>query len=514
MKTIRNLAISLSTAFIISCGSHKSIVPSSTIDFIAYHINLNDRSNDTFKVEVTAPELTNSNRIFQFASTAPGTYQLMNIGRYVTYFKAYDKSGDTIQVNRISINQFEFTQPSQVRRVTYEISETFDTAVEKNPIYPMCGTSIEADHALINAHAVLGYFNGKQSLPVNLEIEHPENWISGTALELKNGKYIANNYDHIVDSPILLGKLTKASLDVSGTKVDIFTYSENDLIKSEMILESLTDMLISANLFLNGLPVDRYTFLYHFETNNAPVNGAWEHSYSSGYTNQEKPWNKIEQNMKDMASHEFFHIVTPLNIHSEIIQKFNFIEPVPSRHLWLYEGVTEWAAHMMQFRAGQKSMSTYLKSLRHKSIISLNYFDNNISLLDLSLSSYSQNGRKQYGNIYMKGALVAGLLDIRLLELSNGERGLIDIINELSKKYGPNKPFIDATFFNEFVRFTYPEIEAFMNSYVQKSEPLPIAEYYKKIGITYHEKEYTFKLEALISSKQTKLRENWMKKLD
>jgi hypothetical protein len=55
----------------------------------------------------------------------------------------------------------------------------------------------------------------------------------------------------------------------------------------------------------------------------------------------------------DIAAHEFFHVVTPLNIHSEIIEHFNFVmTPVPSRHLWLYEGTTEWAAHAMQLRAG------------------------------------------------------------------------------------------------------------------------------------------------------------------
>ena len=169
---------------------------------------------------------------------------------------------------------------------------------------------------------------------------------------------------------------------------------------------------------------------------------------------------------------------------------------------------------MMQFRARQKSMEVYLKSLQRKSFISLNYFDKSYSLLELSLNSYTEKGNKQYGNIYMKGALVAGLLDIKLLELSNGERGLAVVINELAEKYGPNKPFVDATFFEEFVTFTYPEIEAFMNLYIKKSEPLPLKEYYKKIGITYNENEYSFTLDAEINPEQSKLRESWMKKLE
>ena len=47
-------------------------------------------------------------------------------------------------------------------------------------------------------------------------------------------------------------------------------------------------------------------------------------------------------------------------------------------------------------------------------------FDSTYSLRELALTSYSDSGQAQYGNIYMRGALTAGLLDIRLLELSQG----------------------------------------------------------------------------------------------
>ena len=87
----------------------------------------------------------------------------------------------------------------------------------------------------------------------------------------------------------------------------------------------------------------------------------------------------------------------------------------------------------------------------------------------------------------MKGALVAGLLDIRLLELSKGEISLIDIINKLAKQYGPNKPFDEKGFFDEFVAITYPEIAEFFDLYIKNSNPLPIEDYYAKVGIKFSE---------------------------
>ena len=113
--------------------------------------------------------------------------------------------------------------------------------------------------------------------------------------------------------------------------------------------------------------------------------------------------------------------MTPLNIHSEIIEHFNFVTPVPSQHLWLYEGTTEWAAHAMQLRSGLKSPEDYLAKVIQKMQIDRAKFDSTYSLRELALTSYSDSGQAQYGNIYMRGALTAGLLDIRLLELSQGQ---------------------------------------------------------------------------------------------
>lgn len=58
--------------------------------------------------------------------------------------------------------------------------------------------------------------------------------------------------------------------------------------------------------------------LFYF--NDVPTmsrsSGALEHSYSSMYVLPEMDSISLEQTIKDVAAHEFFHIVTPLNIHS------------------------------------------------------------------------------------------------------------------------------------------------------------------------------------------------------
>ena len=60
---------------------------------LAYSIDLNRRGDDLFHVTLRVSGLSAKNAVYQFAATAPGTYQVMNIGRYVKSFEAFDAKG-------------------------------------------------------------------------------------------------------------------------------------------------------------------------------------------------------------------------------------------------------------------------------------------------------------------------------------------------------------------------------------------------------------------------------------
>jgi predicted metalloprotease with PDZ domain len=479
---------------------------------LAYSIDLNRRGDDLFHVTLRVSGLRAENAVYQFAATAPGTYQVMNIGRYVRSFEAFDAKGARVPVEQVAVNQWRLSAPARVRTIRYTVTETWDSPLD-HPIYKMCGTSIEADHVLINPHAVIGYPEGLQATPVRLRLAYPAAWKLGTALHRgPDGVFVADSYDQLVDSPILLGRLTKARLVVTGVPIDVYAYSATDRIKAAQLLGSMSGMLTAAGRFLGKLPVDRYTFLYHFAEAGA---GAWEHSFSSEYVLQEGEFtDSVGRRVTDIAAHEFFHIVTPLNIHSEIIEHFNFVTPVPSRHLWLYEGTTEWAAHALQLRAGLKTPEDYLQTQIVKMKIDRQAYDSSYSLRELALTSYSDSGQAQYGNIYMRGALTAGLLDIRLLELSRGERGLQDLVVELAHRFGKRRAFPDSTLIDTLVAMTSPEIRDFFDRYVWDSQHLPIKEYYAKLGITLIEDEQgapvRFEIDPSPTDQQRLLREAWL----
>ena len=168
----------------------------------------------------------------------------------------------------------------------------------------------------------------------------------------------------------------------------------------------------------------------------------------------------------------------------------------------------------MQLRTGLKSPEEYLSTVIRKMQTDRAGFDSTYSLRDLALTSYSDSGQTQYGNIYMRGALTAGLLDIRLLELSGGTRGLQDLIGDLTRKYGKRRAFPESALVDTLVAMTYPEIRDFFDRYVWESERLPIAEYYGKLGIRLVEAPdgtpVRFDIDSAPTPAQRTLREAWM----
>jgi predicted metalloprotease with PDZ domain len=481
---------------------------------LEYYIDLRDRSDDLFHVRLTVENLGPDNAIYQFASTAPGTYQVMDVGRFVQSFQAFDGDGEALETERAAVNQWRIQEPARVRSIEYAIAETWDTPVEVHPIYPMAGTSIEANHVLFNAHAVVGYPAGLQDAPLHVHLEYPDGWQVGTALERAvDDGFAADDYDHLVDSPILAGELTVANTEVGGAVVEIYTYSKSGGVRSEQLLESMREMLQSASEFLGELPVDRYVFLFHFEW-DGPISGAWEHSYSSEYVLPDITFSEpAGAFITDIAAHEFLHIITPLNIHSEIIEQFNFEQPVPSAHLWLYEGVTEWGAHAMQLRSGLTNLEEHLEVIAGKLQADRQYRAD-YSLEQLALTSYSDEGQSQYANIYQRGALVGELLDILLLDLSDGESGLRELLQKLMRYYGKGRAFPDCGFYDVVAGMTYPEVQDFFERYVKHAEPLPISEYYGKLGIDVvtddQGQPVEFEVQADASERQLMLRRAWM----
>ncbi len=190
--------------------------------------------------------------------------------------------------------------------------------------------------------------------------------------------------------------------------------------------------------------------------------------------------------LKSLIIHEFMHIYTPLNLHSNLIANFNYSEPKMSKHLWLYEGVTEYFSNLIQMQGGLTSVDSILKqNIKWKIISGLEYPDS-IPFTKMSKNILEHPYKSLYPQVYERGAMMAMLLDFEIMKLTKGEKTLKSVIFELSEKYGQNKSFDEENFISEFVGLVHPNLQQFFDDYVTGTKPLDYEKGFEVVGITFY----------------------------
>lgn len=457
-----------------------------------YSLDLTQVDNDQLTVELLPPLISEESITFFLPKLIPGTYKVSDYGKFVSDLKALDKKGRELPVEKKSENSWEIRNSRKLAKLTYKVADIMDAA-DDNGIYMMAASNIEANkNFVIHTPAFFGYFDNMKKLPIELSIIKPAGFFGSTGLtptSITNSTEIfkIKDYDHLADSPLMYNLPDTTSVRVGNADVLISVYAPGNQVTSSFLAARFDEMLQAQKSYLGGkLPVDKYAFILYFAdpTTARPSQGALEHSNSSFYYLSEMPQEVLAPHLVDIAAHEFFHIVTPLTMHSEEIANFNFNQPKLSKHLWLYEGVTEYASDHIQVRSGLNSPVEFLDKLAVKINTSGSNYDDNLAFTELSEGAAGKYA-SQYPNVYEKGALIAAMLDLRLIELSDGKMDLQDLILKMSREFGKDSPFKDDQLFSHIARLSYPEIGEFLNTYVGGNKPLPYEEYFKKAGILY-----------------------------
>lgn len=452
---------------------------------LEYEIDITKIESDSFYVKLSVEGIKSDSIIFQLAATAPGSYFIHDAGRFVGDFNAFDNQGKRLPIKRKNVNQIVIYNSSSLRKIIYAVDDTYDKQNNNKYVISCSGSNIEYDNAVFNAQVVCGYFQGHQNNPINIKFIYPKNWVISTALPKDGDNYLAEDYDHLVDSPVMLGNLTIHKFMVHGTDIEVSCYSQNEVVNASQIAEKLKPYVEAIYNLLGELPVERYVFIYNFRKEIDQF--ALEHNYSSYHALKEAPLNDLLEFIAPISSHEFCHIITPLHIRSDVINNFNFASPTPSSNIWFYEGFVEWMSRMSIVKGGLISVDKFLKKLSDN-YRNYFFFDTTMSLRQSSLTCYSN---EQWAAAYSRGCMLGVIIDLQLLKLSDGKTGLIDVLKHLYKIYDSKKTFADTSLIKIIGDITYPEIRTMLNRYVNGTEELPIDDFMKEVGYEYKREFHT-----------------------
>jgi predicted metalloprotease with PDZ domain len=496
---MKRILYSLALASVLwSCKTTNTVTSAKAKEQINVNINLTDVKDDKVLVTVAAPKINADETTYSIPKIIPGTYSVDDYGKYIEDFKAFDSKGNLLSNSKADENTWVIKNAKTLAKITYLVNDTFDTekgnGFGNNDVFSPAGTNIDAGtNFMLNMHGFVGFFKDKNDLPYTVNIAHPANLWGATSMtdqdaSQTNDVFSMPRYAELIENPVMYAKPDYTTFTVDGMEILIGVFSPGGKITAESITPEMKTMMIAQKTFMGKInATKKYTVLLYLSSmkpNDAKGFGALEHPTATTVVMPEVlPKDELVKNMKDVVSHEFFHIVTPLTIHSKEIHYFDYNTPKMSKHLWMYEGVTEYFANLFQINQGLITEEDFYTRMAQK-IEHATKMNDTMPFTTMSANVLTEPYKAQYLNVYEKGALIGMCLDIIIREKSNGERGILDLMQKLSVEYGASKPFNDEELFAKITSFTYPEVGDFLNTYVAGPTPIPYADFLAKVGVS------------------------------
>ncbi len=492
-----------------------------SLDKYLYSVDLTRIKNDKAYVHLHCPGLNQDTVIFHFPKTIPGTYKELDYGEMIDSIEPKDHDGNLLSVEKIGKNIFQITGARDLTMIHYWVDDTWDHPKAMKRIWPMGGTNIEKDeNFVINASGWFGFFDGLEQVPFRVTVNQPDGMKSYSALPIvhefdESVTFKARDYHQLIDCPIMVSEPDTTTFMVANTKVFIESYfNGKNGGYADMIKKVIQPSMEAVATFTDSLPVDEYHFIMYIRDGKDFMDtlqskevgfitkakavlknymlfgmGALEHGNSSFYTLTDFGDTSYTSMIKRVALHEFMHIFTPLNLHSEYIGEFDYVNPKMSKHLWLYEGITEYFANLIMIQSGLISPLEFFSDKMGGKIRSAGRFpEKKMSFTEMSENIFEKKYGRHYYQVYQRGAIIGLLLDIEIIRLTNGKKTLKDIVLELASKYGPNQSFDEETFFDEFTSLVHPELRQWFADYVEGTIPLDIEGGLSQIGVEYSKK--------------------------
>jgi predicted metalloprotease with PDZ domain len=392
-----------------------------------------DLAQHLFEVELAIPaEALAQGAVAALPAWTPGSYLVRDYARFVDRMR--------IQAGRRELpleklDKQRWALPASKREITlrYRVYGN-DLTVRTN--------HLDATHAQIIPAATFLYLEGQLVRPVEVRFEgFPAAWRVASALPLKEGAYLARDFDTLVDSPFELGAFRTRSFRTGGTTFElVFTGTHNG---DEARFEEATRKIVeAAGAIFGGFPFKRYVFLFTF---TPKLRGGLEHRDCTSLIADSHAFDRTEgyYGLYQLVAHEFFHAWNVKRLHDPVLGPFDYARENPTKLLWFHEGLTSYMEHLIVLRAGVVPWSHTAKELarcwseqvqrpgRLEQSLEESSFDAWIRLY--KPSEFSPNSSISY---YDKGELVAWLMDAALRTGSRGKAGLPELFALLWARHG------------------------------------------------------------------------------
>lgn len=416
--------------FIFSIIFFQSVI-ASTVD---YEVNMTNPHTHYFEVSMNITDIKKDYIDIQMPTWAPGSYLIREFSKNVENLKATsgNTSLETKQLNKNTWRIFSINATNvNVRYLVYAFELSVRTSF------------IDASHGYFNGTSLFMFVDELKNQPTTLKINPYKDWkkvsTSLKKISQKEFKYEAPNYDVLVDSPVEIGNHETFSFEASGVLHHVAMYGEGnyDVVK---LKTDMAQVIEATTAVFGENPNKEYTFIIHNLTTGS---GGLEHLEST--TLQVNRWTYMGEDYKgflSLVAHEYFHLWNVKRIRPDALGPFDYNNENYTDLLWVMEGFTSYYDELLLYRAGIYTEDEIIRKLSG----SINSIENQpgnkvMSAAESSFNAWvkgyrpNENSYNTSISYYTKGAVIANMLDLMIINATKGAQSLDDVMRFLYQEY-------------------------------------------------------------------------------
>jgi predicted metalloprotease with PDZ domain len=454
---------------------------------IVYRVAMPAPASHEYEVEMQVPALGRDEVELVFPAWAPGSYMVRDFVRHLTGLVVSDGAGRALppgRVVRVDKQRWRIAAAGRPFRVRYRIF-AFEATVRTS--------FLDDSHAYWNGSSLFFYVDGELRRRCEVTVALPERrWRVATALPAVAGRrltYAAADFDELVDSPFEIGTHALHTFSVGRTQFELALYGRTNA-EAARLVDILRRVVVATGKIFGGFPFRRYLFIVHALQVGS---GGLEHRASvtmdiaglgfedeTGYIR-----------FADLAAHEFFHAWNVKRIHDAALGPFDYTKESYTRLLWLFEGCTDYLAHVIILRARITCERQFLKMIAEDwPKYATRPGRNETSLEELSFEAWvkqykpSENFTNRAVSYYEKGLWTAMALDLELRLTGDGARGLPEMLRLLWDRFGrAGQPITDADVRAAAAAIAGRAMNRFFDRYVRGTDELPLPALLARAGL-------------------------------
>lgn len=416
----------------------------------------------------------------------PGSYLVREYERHVENVIAKSPDGRERHVEKTRKNRWRVDSAGAASVVvTYRVYGR-EMTVRNN--------WIEAGFAMINGAPTFLTLAGDRGRPHEVHIELASGWkTSATALMPVSGTphaYRAEDFDTLVDSPIVLGNSVIESFEVDGTPHRLVFDGDPSMYDVKRAATDAQKIVQAARGIWGQLPYPHYYFL------NLVVDagGGLEHNGSTMLMSSRfaTRTHRSYLNWLGLVAHEFFHAWNVKRLRPIELGPFDYENEVYTKGLWIAEGFTDYYSALVVMRAGLSTRDEYLEDLSGQ-IETVQTVPGRLTT-PVGMASYD-TWIKQYRpdentpnttiNYYPKGAVIAFLLDAKIQRATNGAKSLDDAMRLAYSRYSGPKGYTLDQFYETMSEVAGTDLRTWFATVVETTGELDYTDALEWFGLRF-----------------------------